>query len=104
MSDAVKAIRQNVDQEAADELWRGQAHDLLAAVIFDAIIFPPEDNCVGIGADQAMVRDGDAVGVAAQIGQHSLGTAKGRFGIDHPVGFAERSEPGREGIWPRQMI
>jgi len=30
MSDAVKAARQNVDQEAADELVGRQRHDLLA--------------------------------------------------------------------------
>jgi hypothetical protein len=34
--------------------------------------------------------------IAGEIGQHRLGAAEGRFGIDHPFGFAERGEPGFE--------
>ena len=32
-----------------------------------------------------MVGDGDAMGVAAQIMEHMLRAAEGRFRVDHPV-------------------
>ena len=38
-----------------------------------------------VGADQATVGDGDPVGIAAEIGQHLLGRAERRLGIDDPV-------------------
>ena len=98
MPDAMEAIGQDVDQEPADEVRRGQPHDLLPAAGFDAVIFPTEGHGMGIGTDQACVRNGDAVRVAAQIGQHSLGPSERWFGVDHPFGFAERGEPGGEGL------
>ena len=101
--DAVEAIGQDVDQEPADELGRGQPHDLLPVARFDAIVFPSEGHGLGIGADQAVVRDRDPVGVSAEISQHGLGSAEGRFGIDHPFGFAERGEPGAEGVRAFQL-
>jgi len=41
-------------------------------------------------------KHGNAMRIAAEIGQNRLGAAEGRFGIDHPFGFAERGEPGFE--------
>lgn len=104
MADAMEPIGQDMDQEAADELGCGKAHDLLAIAIFDAIILPTESYSVGIRADQAMVRDRYPVGIAAQIGKHGLWAAKGRFGIDHPFGFTEWGEPGGKGIRPDQPL
>lgn len=57
MADAVETARQDMDQESADELWCGKAHDLLAIAVLDAIILPTESDGVGIRADQAVVRD-----------------------------------------------
>ncbi len=102
MADAVEAFGKDVDEEAADELGCGQAHDLLAITALDPVVLPAESHGAGIGTDQSVVRDRDPVGVTAQIGQHGHRPAEGRFGIDHPVGFAERGEPLREGIRSRQ--
>ena len=44
-----------------------------------------------------MVGDRDPMGIAAEIGQYGFWPAKGRFGIDHPFGFAKKSEPFGEG-------
>ena len=63
VSDAVEAGGQNVDQEPADELGRGQAHDLHAVTALDAVILPPEGHGAGIRADEAVVRDRDTVRV-----------------------------------------
>ena len=42
------------------------------------------DLAIGEG-DQAMVGDGHAMGVAAQILQHIFGATEGTFQVDHPV-------------------
>src|SRR5260370_3103337 len=42
--------------------------------------------------DQAMIRDGYAMGVAAPILEHILRTTEGRFCVDHPVLSEQRSE------------
>ena len=86
MPDAVKAVGQHVDQEPADELVRGEPHHLLPVAGLDAVVLPAEGDRLGVRADQAGVRDGDTVGVAAEIGQHRLGAAEGRLGVDHPLG------------------
>jgi hypothetical protein len=44
------------------------------------------------------------MGIGAQIGEHGLGTAEGWLGIHNPFGFAERDEPVRECIHPRQVL
>jgi hypothetical protein len=38
--DAVEAVRQDVDQAAADELGDGERHDLAAIVILGAVVLP----------------------------------------------------------------
>src|SRR3974377_51853 len=43
-----------------------------------------------------MVGDGDAVGIAAEILQHVLGSAEGWFGADDPIFAEERTQPGSE--------
>jgi hypothetical protein len=73
-----------MDEEATDELGRGQPHHLLAVARFDAVILPAEGDGLGIGADQTGVRDRHAVSISAQVGQHGLRPPKWRLGIDVP--------------------
>src|SRR5262249_33985425 len=55
------------------------------------------DLAIGEG-DQAMVGDGHAMGVAAQILQHVCGAAEGMFQVDDPVLSVEWPQPGGEGF------
>src|SRR5208282_6422317 len=43
------------------------------------------------------VRDGDAVGVAREIGEHGLRSGERPLGEDHPLGAAQRRDCGVEG-------
>jgi Tripartite tricarboxylate transporter TctB family len=72
VADAVEAERQDVDQKSADELGGGQRHDLLAITIFGAIVLPSEGHVGAVACDQPAIGNGDAVGIARQIGQHGL--------------------------------
>jgi len=50
-----------------------------------------------------MIGDGYAIGVAAQILEHIVGPAEGRFGVDDPVLSKQWSEPGSEDPGLRQQ-
>jgi hypothetical protein len=77
VTDALEAVREGVKQEAADELLGGERHDLVGCVL--AIVAPAEADVAILDLDQAAVGDRDAMGVAAQIGEHLLGTPNGRL-------------------------
>jgi hypothetical protein len=82
MPDAMESTRQDVEQEPADELVGGERHDALPVGTVASVVLVAEDDAGLVEADQAAVRDGDAVGVARQIGEYGLGASEGRLGID----------------------
>ena len=96
MPDAVEPVGQDVDQEAADELVGVECHVLLAVAIIGAIVLPSKGDAGAIAGDQPAVGDGDAMGIALQIGQHGLWPAERALGIDHPFGSAQRRQIRRE--------
>src|SRR5437667_12774118 len=91
VADAMEAVRQNVEQEAADELVGAKGHHLLLVVV--AIILPAEADLALRKTDQAAVGDGDAMGIAAEIIEHLLGSAERSLGVDDPC---DRRSPGKE--------
>ena len=86
-----------MDEEAADELVHCQGHGLIAAGSLDPVILDLEGDAVGIGGDQAEIGDGDAVGIARQVGEHGPESGEGALGIDEPPGLPQRLEEDREG-------
>lgn len=84
MLDAVEAMRQDVEQETADELVDRERHDPLPIAAVTAVILVAEGDVRFVERDQTTVRDGDPVGIA-QIGKHCLRPRKGRLGIDDPA-------------------
>jgi hypothetical protein len=93
VADAVEALRQDMDQESADELGGGECHDLLAITPFGTIVLPSEGDTGAVAGDQPAVGDGDAMGIARQIGQHGLWPAERTLGVDHPC---DRKSSGEE--------
>src|SRR5438445_400379 len=51
-----------------------------------------------VEAEQPAIRDGGAVGVAGEIGEHRRGPGEGRLGVDKPVLPPERCEMRGEGL------
>src|SRR5438270_7232278 len=62
-----------------------------------AIILPAEADPALGKTDQAAVGDGDAMGIAAEIIEHLLGSAERALGVDDPANGAQRPQPGSEG-------
>src|SRR3954452_4476920 len=83
MADAMKAVRQGVQQETPNELICRQGHHL--ALVVMPVIAPAEADLLVRHVDQPAVRDGDAVRIATEIGQDRRGAGKGTLGIDHPL-------------------
>src|SRR5215216_1731784 len=87
-----------MDEEAVDDLAARQGHDLVPLPSLGTIVLPLEGDAVVVEGDQAAIGDGDAVGVAAEIGEHRLWPGEGSLGIDDPLDLAQRRQIRREGV------
>ena len=74
-ANADKAPGEYMKQEAAQEFLRRKGHHSL--VISVGIIFPAKGDLVVFEGDEAMVGDGDAMGVAAEITEDMMGPPNG---------------------------
>ena len=97
MADAVEAARQHVHEKAPDELGGVERHGLEPVAAFDAVVLPFERDAGFVECEEPRVGDGDAVGIAREIGEHGLGSGEGSLGVDHPLGLAQRRQRGVEG-------
>ena len=67
MANAVLTFWEHMDQEPADELSCVERHGRVSPAPLEAIILDAEGHAARIGAEQAAVRDGDAMGVSRQV-------------------------------------
>ena len=81
--DAHKAFGKKVQEEAAQEFIDSKSQQLLFVVVSG--IAPAKSDRLSGKRDQAMIGDGYAMGVAAEILEHILGATERWFGVHHPV-------------------
>jgi len=93
-ADADKTAGQDVEQEAAQELLRGERH--FSRLITVGIILPTESNLIILKSHEAMVGDGHAMSVTGEIAEHMMGTAEGGLGVDDPVLTEQGAQEGAE--------
>jgi hypothetical protein len=60
------------------------------------VILPAKGDALLVEVRQAMIGDGYAMGVAAEIAQHLHGSTEGGLGIDDPVVAVQAAEELRE--------
>src|SRR5208283_908570 len=82
--DAMKPVRQHMDQEAADELLGREGHRLLAVVI--PVILPAEADLALVHGHQAVVGDGDAMGIAPDVVENLCRARERPLRINYPLG------------------
>jgi hypothetical protein len=58
-----------------------------------AIVLPVEADFAVVDVEKAVIGDGDAMGVAGEVGKHCFRPGKGRLGVDEPC---DRRSPGKE--------
>ena len=83
MTDADEARGKHVEQEAAQEFLDRQSHQALLVTVRG--VSPAKGDLAALEGDQAVIGDGHAVGVAAEITENIFGATEGRLAIDHPV-------------------
>ena len=64
---------------------------------FDPVVLPLEGDALLVEGNETRVRDGDAMGVAGEIGEDGLRSGERPLGVDEPIGAAQRRERGVEG-------
>src|SRR6266851_1251546 len=81
----MEPLWEDVEEEAPDELVGGERHGAEPRLPVAAIVLVTEGHAALVEAEQAAVRDGDAVGVAGKIGEHRFGPGGGRwFDVEEP--------------------
>ncbi len=78
-----EAIRKQVQQEATEEFIERESHQALFVLVNG--VAPAEGDLLLGKRDQAMVGDGHAMGVTAQITEHMLWASEWTFRVDHPI-------------------
>src|ERR1700748_1030434 len=94
VANATEAVRQGVQQESSDELVGPQAHDLNGAVV--AVVLPGERDMIVVAGFEAPIGDGDAMVVAAEIGEDLRGAAERLLGVDDPIDAPRGGQIGGE--------
>src|SRR6516162_854338 len=100
----MEPLGQDVEQKAPDEFAGRQRHRAVPRRSVAAVVLEAEGDATVIEANQSAVRDGDAVCVAGEIGEHSLGSGEGRLGINEPVLPLEWREVCSEGLAATQAL
>src|SRR6185437_7062211 len=83
VTNALQPLRQDVEQEATDELVGLEGHSLLGIVV--PVVLPFESDPPVVDVQDAVVGDRDTVGVAADVVENLFGSGKGRLGVNHPL-------------------
>ena len=96
-----KTFRQYVKQEPSDKLVSLERHGLFAVIV--GIISPEKRNiAIPVGED-AVIADGNSVGISAEVLKNAFMATKGRFAIDDPLLFIESFSEGFEVVWFFEM-
>jgi hypothetical protein len=90
VTDADIACRQNMKKEPSDKLVGLESHGLLTVMV--GIIPPEERNFAVLEGEDAVITDGDPMGISAEVLKGPLGAIEGGFAIDDP-GFPVEMPP-----------
>ena len=92
----MEAGRQDVTEEAPDELACFETHGLPAVLVLSAVILVTEGDGIRVGADEAAVSDCDPMCVSREVSQYRFWSGERFLGVDDPVDGAEGIEKGVE--------
>ena len=91
---AVEAAREHMQEDAPDELRRGQGHGLLTRCVGTAVVGVAEPDLPRVEGEEPLVGDGDPMRVPTDVIEHLVGPGEGWLGVDHPVGLPGGLEMG----------
>ena len=86
---------QYMKEEPPDKFISLQRHGLLTVPV--GIISPEKRNMAVLDSEDAVIADGDSMGIPAEVLKNPLGAIEGRFAIDDPLLVIEMSPERFEG-------
>jgi len=90
-----------VEQEPSDKFICLERHGLFTAIV--CIISPEKRNiAIPVGED-AVIADGDPMGISAEVLENTFGATEWRFAIDDPLLFIELFPESFEVAWFLEM-
>jgi hypothetical protein len=90
VTDPDESLRQDVSEEATEELDRTESHDALLRLV--GVVLPKKGDVASLERYEAAVRDGHTMRVAGEVPEHMRWATEGRLGIDKPVLLVEGGE------------
>jgi hypothetical protein len=81
-------------EESSDKLVGLEGHGLLTVMV--GIIPPEEGNLAVLEGEEAVITDGDSMGISAEVLKDPLGAIEGRFAVDDPLFPVEMPPEGFE--------
>ncbi len=94
--------RQNMKEESSDKLVGLEGHGLLPVMV--GIIPPSEGNLAVLDCADAVITDGDSMGISAEVLKGPLGAIEGRFAVDDPLFPVEMPPEGLEVCGVLEMV
>ena len=82
VTDANIACRQDMKKEPSDKLVGLKGHGFLTVMV--SIIPPEEGNFAVLEGEDAVITDGNSMGISAEVLKDPLGAIEGGFAIDDP--------------------
>src|SRR5208282_1556605 len=95
IADPLKIAGWDMNEKSPDELLGADCHRLLPATA--TIVLPAEADSATVDVEDAVVGNGDAMRIAADIVEDLFRSRKGRLGVDDPIRLAERRQVPLEG-------
>jgi hypothetical protein len=90
-----------VKKEPSDKFVRLQRHGLFTVIV--GIVSPEKRDIAILVGENAVIADGDPVGISAEVLKDPRGTIKGWFAIDDPLLFIELFPEDVEVAWLLEM-
>lgn len=95
VTDTDKAVRQDMEEKAADELRSGQAEKSVGSGV--SVVPGAEGHDLTVEGKQALVGDGGPVGVMAEVAENMFRIVEGGFGVNVPFGSSQVANQSFEG-------
>jgi hypothetical protein len=90
-----------VKKEPSDKFICLQRHGLFTVIV--CIISPQKRNITIPVGEDAVIADGNPVGISSEVLKYPLGATEGRFAIDDPLLFIELFPEGFKVVWFLEM-
>ena len=83
MPNTNEAAGQDMKQETSEKLVGTERHEPL--LVFVSGVSEAERDCFAVEGDQSVIRDGDTMGIGAEVSEHLVRPAERRLTVDDPA-------------------